>query len=120
MKLTLAHFKAFITRNAGRLEIASLSNFNGMTDGVERCADQGFLPAEDNGQPCSRNTLGIAGVWLVGQSRDYFSLYSDSERVGFHVYNSCGSFNLAVRRGLDPKVDAWVKADVGLRQENRP
>lgn len=103
-KITRATFKAFISRNRERLLIRCESSFDGMTDCVEQNHGAQFKPAqppqpgEFGTNPANENTLGIRGVWLVGQSRDYFRGFSEGELSGIHVYNCCGSFTVAVRK----------------------
>jgi hypothetical protein len=92
-KITLATVKTFIRTNKARLQISTQSAFNGMTDGVESCADRSFSPVQE---ASFANQLGIAGAWFVFGSRDYFSRYEDNGMVGIRVYNCCGSFVLAV------------------------
>lgn len=94
-------FKRFV--NAGpksELQIKTLAEFDGMTDGIETVQDE-FKPvhytAPDN---MANHNLGIDGVWLVdrsqGRGSDSFELYEDSERIGIRVSNCCGRFILAV------------------------
>jgi hypothetical protein len=105
-KITKATFKSFINRNRERLLIRCESSFDGMTDGVEQARNPQFKPATAQ-EPrtagfdvtTNENTLGINGVWLVGQSRDYFTPFSENDLTGIHVYNCCGSFDVAVREG---------------------
>lgn len=104
-KITLATVKAFIAKNRGELHISCRSRFNGMTDGVESCNDQGFTPVaapSTEGKAFKNlgrdNTLGIAGAWFVFGSRDSFSAYDDGKFSGIKVYNCCGSFVLAVAK----------------------
>lgn len=96
-KITMATIKSFIRKNEGRLFIRTKSSFDGMTDCVQECRDRDFSPAlqSDLNQP--GYTHGIAGAWFVGESRDYLSPISEDGFTGFHVYNCCGSFDLAIR-----------------------
>lgn len=97
-RITLATVKAFIRKNRENLLIATLNRFDGMTDGIEGCADKSFRPAvAPEAGSNHANTLGIAGAWFVFGSRDYFTAIERDGVVGFHVYNSCGSFDLGVR-----------------------
>lgn len=96
---TLAHLKRFVAkhRDSG-LMILVQSRFDGMVDGVEPTGQTEFCEVTFNGRgDIESSTLGINGVWLVGQSRDSISEYNKDGMVGYHVYNCCGSFNLAVR-----------------------
>jgi hypothetical protein len=42
--------------------------------------------------------MGIKGAWFVGQSRDYFDAFENDNFIGYKVYNSCGSFYLAINK----------------------
>lgn len=98
-KITRATFKKFVTEADADLYIQVKSAFDGMTDGCETVKGD-FIPAVRGTEPINDNpyTLGIKGVWLVGSSRDYFSFFEDSTYVGIRVYNSCGSFIVAVAK----------------------
>jgi hypothetical protein len=95
-KPTRATVKSFISKNRENLMIRKLSHFDGMTDGVESTGIKSFSPAvfrsghEDH-------TYGIAGVWMVLRGGDYISAFEENGMKGFHVYNCCGSFDVAVR-----------------------
>lgn len=97
-KITMATVKSFIRKNEGKLYIRTKSSFDGMVDGVRDCPDRDWslALAPDAGHNHS-NQLGIHGAWFVGGSRDYLQPITDGEFTGFHVYNCCGSFDLAVR-----------------------
>lgn len=92
-KITKATFKSFIRKNAGNLHVKVRSRFDGMTDCIQPIKD-GYTPAEPDRFP--ENTLGIKGVWLVGNSRDYFEPIEEHGFKGFKVVNCCGSFVVAV------------------------
>mgnify|MGYP001171359634 CR=1 FL=1 len=94
-KITMATVKSFIRKNEGRLYIRTLSAFDGMTDCCERCEDRSFQPAQPGRH---KETLGIAGAWFVGGSRDSLMPIEEGEFTGFHIYNCCGSFDLAIRK----------------------
>lgn len=103
-KITMATVKSFIRRNEGKLYIRTKSSFDGMTDCVQQCSDRDWTSVQpsdeggflDNAKGRS-NTLGIRGAWFVGQSRDYLKPVSEGSFTGFHVYNCCGSFDIAVK-----------------------
>lgn len=95
-KITKATLKSFVRKNAERLFIKNLSDFDAMVDGIRECDHKGFRRAEPTSKN-SEHTLGVSGVWLVGQSRDYFKEYERDGFQGIEVYNSCGNFVLAVR-----------------------
>ena len=97
-KITRATFKAFVRRNADNLYIKNLSDFDPMTDCVQQIDGAGFRSVNPSEIDDSKShTLGISGVWLVGQSRDWFSRYEKDGFRGIEVYNSCGNFVVAVR-----------------------
>ena len=94
-RITLATIKAFVRRNRDRMQVEFLSDFDGMVDAVTHLPRRGFRPAKNAERPTDYN-MGIEGAWFVLQSRDYFTAYESEEFTGFHVYNCCGSFNLAI------------------------
>jgi hypothetical protein len=96
MKITKATLKSFVKNNITRLYIARLREFDGMVDGVVSVEDRGFALVRLQA-PYQENTLGIHGVWLVGNSRDYFTEYDDGRFKGIEVSNCCGSFILGVK-----------------------
>lgn len=97
-KITKATFKSFVNKNKDRLFIKTLSSFDGMTDCVTEVKDN-FSPAiaSDHALKQPAYTLGLHGIWLVGQGRDYFEPYEAEGFKGYEVYNSCGSFIVAVK-----------------------
>lgn len=98
MKITLTTIKSFIKKNQGKLYISNLRSFDGMVDGEKECSDKSFRPAEtDTHHPT--NSLGIKGAWFVFGSRDSFQAIEEEGYTGFRVYNCCGSFKLAVKKG---------------------
>ncbi len=96
-KITLATVKSFVRKNSDRLYINVKSSFSGYTDCVEQVRG-GFAKATKANPVNESYTLGIAGAWFVGQSRDYFRTFEDANYTGFEVYNCCGSFILAVEK----------------------
>jgi len=94
---TLATFKSFLRKNEGKLWIDCISDFDPMVDGVRHNPEHTFQPARPADRPFSNN-FGIAGVWCVFGSRDSFSEFDDGTFHGFHVYNCCGSFDIAVKK----------------------
>jgi hypothetical protein len=98
-RITLATVKAFIRRNDS-LHIRIDSEFDGMVDGVRQIRNPQFRPVLRAGVDLNkRYTLGIPGAWFVGQSRDYFSPYSDGDGyIGYEISNACASFVLARKR----------------------
>lgn len=95
-KITLATIKSFIRKNEGHLYINQKSSFNGMVDMVTDC-NGGFKPATKR-EMSEQYTLGFNGLWIVGQSRDYFTPYEDSEFKGFEIYNCCGTSIIAIKK----------------------
>jgi hypothetical protein len=95
-KITKATFKSFINKNRNKLFIRCESSFDGMTDCVQHELNPQFVPVQASDR-ISENNHGIQGVWLVGNSRDYFSEYRANDYQGIYVYNSCGSFTVATK-----------------------
>ena len=95
-KITLATMKAFARRNMDQLYVKELSTFNGMVDCVESNDDPKWIKSKMVESGYYRT--GIFGVYTVGSSRDYFSLYDDGLYFGIEVYNSCGTSVLAVKK----------------------
>ncbi len=94
-KVTMATIKSFVKKNRDRLLIDTESRFDSMCDGVRSCEDRGFTAVREGANP--ENTLGIAGAWFVGGSRNSLTPFSKNGLEGYRVYNCCGSFSLAVR-----------------------
>ena len=95
-RITRATFKKFVSTNFDNLYINVESDFDPMTDCCESC-NGGFNKIEKD-REVSGNTLGVKGIWLVGNSRDYFDEYNDNEFTGIEVYNSCGNFIVALKK----------------------
>lgn len=95
-KITAATFKSFVKKNVNNLFVNVTSEFDSMTDATEQRRD-GFKEAK-TGADHYENTLGIQQVWLVGQSRDFFSHYEDDTYTGIAVSNSCGRFIVAIKK----------------------
>lgn len=94
-KITAATVKSFIKKNRANLFINVKSDFDGMTDSVERRTD-GFKKAKEEAH--HEATLGIEGVWFVGSSRDYFTAYETATMTGYEVSNSCGTWICAIEK----------------------
>lgn len=95
-KITMNTVKSFVRKNEGKLHIRCLSSFDGMVDGVRPVdGKREFTPAQPGAH--TEHSLGINGAWFVGRSRDYLTPLTENGFTGFHVYNCCGSFDLAVR-----------------------
>jgi hypothetical protein len=95
-KITAATFKSFIRKNRAQLYIKVRGSFDGMTDGIEFSRNAEFRPAVD-GEYTNENNLGIAGVWLVKGSRDYFKAFEGEGFYGIEVSNCCGYFTVAIK-----------------------
>jgi len=93
-KITRATIKKFVREN-DKLYVNVKREFDGMIDG---CRDHhnGFVPAKQTTEH-AEHTLGVTGVWLVGQSRDYFRKYEDGAFDGYEVSNCCGCFIIATK-----------------------
>lgn len=96
-KITLATLKSFVKKNRTNLFILVKSDFDGMTDCVSAVKS---IPHKIEHDPSHETyygyTLGIKGVHLVGNSRDWFESYNDEMFTGIEVTNSCGNFILAI------------------------
>lgn len=98
-KITLATVKSFVKKNLNNLYIRNDSDFDGMQDCVVSCSDSSFRKVQvDSDNFYNKSTLGIKGAWFVGSSRDYLDAYENDEFTGIEVYNSCGSFVLAIKK----------------------
>ena len=99
-KITLATIKSFIKREAenDNLYIKVKSNFDGMIDCVAEVKDEFTKKDKANLNFNEKHTLGFAGLWLVGQSRDYFTAYADDNFIGYEIYNCCGSCIIAMAK----------------------
>jgi hypothetical protein len=100
-KPTLATLKAFIRKNEKALYIRPISAFDGSTDGTEYVKTPQFKPAHEHqtefAAVCMDHTLGYQGLWLVKQSRDYITQFNENGFTGYHVYNCCGSCDIAIK-----------------------
>lgn len=96
-KITIATIKAFIKNNAGNLFIKVNSSFDGMVDCVMQNEGAEYRKAVPAQNAIDYN-FGIAGAWFVGHSRDYFTLINTAEYFGYNVSNSCGSFDLVIKK----------------------
>ena len=95
-KPTKATFKAFLKKHQGNLYVKVRDTFDGMTDGLRDCENV-WKPAQARDDLLD-HTCGLMGVWLVGNSRDYFDFIEDEHFKGIKVYNSCGSFSVGVKK----------------------
>lgn len=95
-KITLATLKSFAKRNENNLFVKTESRFDCMTDCVEK-REGGFKPTKITDEKWHYET-GIQGVYTVGSSRDYFTIYEDIEYFGIEVSNCCGVTILAIKK----------------------
>jgi hypothetical protein len=98
-KVTAATIKSFVARELKNrnLWIKVRSSFDGMVDCVMPTGHTDFHPAQES-ILAPAHTLRIKGIWLVGESRDYFTAYGDDDFIGYEVSNCCGDFIIAMRR----------------------
>ena len=96
-KITKSTFKSFIKKNKDKLYILNRASFDGMVDGLEWKKNASFQRVQTD-ETFEEHTLGIKGVWLVGQSRDYFTAYNDEEFEGIAVSNCCGYFTVGIKK----------------------
>lgn len=107
-KITKSTFKSFIKRNQNDLYVRINSHFDGMCDCI--------MPRDDNyrkvdpskinltvekdkyGFTKRNHDFGIDGLWLVEGGRDYFTLIDNDECFGVHVFNSCGSSDIVIKK----------------------
>lgn len=95
-KITLATVKSFIDKNRAGLLVLQESSFDGMTDCVQQTGVKTFAPAKPSFHSPCKNDMGMAGVWFVFGSHDYFTAHDDGLVFGYRVYNCCGSFTVGV------------------------
>jgi hypothetical protein len=96
MKVRITKLKKFIKDNKNQLYIKDSYHFDGMVDGTVD-GDRTFIKAQEANR-YMENNQGIAGVWLVGSSRDYITEFENDNFKGYEVYNACGCYTVAVRR----------------------
>ena len=102
-KITIATLKSFAKRNQENIYYKITSDFDGMTDCVQAVNSRWkkttcnviIMKAND---PAKYYKTGIFGIYTVGGSRNYFSLYEDTEYFGIRIYNCCGSSILAIKK----------------------
>lgn len=98
-KITRATFKSFVNKNRDKLLAKVNSSFDGMTDGIVYVKDAEYAPAKKaNVDYANENNLGFSAIWLVGSSRDYFTLIDNEKYFGYSVYNCCGSFEVVIEK----------------------
>lgn len=96
-KATRATLKSFVNKNRDQLKIRNNSNFDGMVDCVMPSDDPAWRDATATEKNVSY-TYGVEGMWLVLGGRDWIERADFGNGLeGFHVWNCCGSFDVAVR-----------------------
>ena len=97
-KPTLATLKSFVRRNKGNLQVRFRSDFDGMTDCVQRHHNPQWQEARDSdqGERMAQHDLGVSGAYCVLRGRDYITPLSEPGYDGYAVYNCCGSWDIAV------------------------
>jgi len=96
-KITAATFKAFVKRNSENLFIRNLSDFDGNSDCIESVEDRSWRKTFITNSSFYEKS-GVESVYMVGHGRDYFRLFEDKEFIGIHVFNSCGSCDLTIKK----------------------
>lgn len=97
-KANIGHVKRFVAKHRDNgLLVRCESDFNGMTDCVEHNPAAAFRPAAPDTFKSAEHTLGVRGVWLVLRGRDSVRVFNADGLTGYHVFNSCGSFTIAVK-----------------------
>lgn len=120
MKITKTTFKTFIKKNAAALLIRVSSRFDGMTDGVESTGETEFTPVQATTR-LMEHSYGIAGVWLVGGGRDYFTAYEKDGMVGMTISNCCGSCTLVIpAEGTPAKVEVPAALPEPIQETPEP
>lgn len=94
-KTTLATLKAWLRRNHENLAVRVDSSFNGMIDCTEWHRNAQWRKHPGGVDMDDRHTLGIQGLWLVGNSRDSIEEFASDGFAGFTVSNACGSVVVA-------------------------
>lgn len=97
-KITLATLKAFAKRNQDNLFVKKESSFSGMNDMVNNLPDPQWEKTSIDLEKTNYYRTGIQGIYIVGQSNDYFKIYEDETYFGIEVYNCCGSSILATEK----------------------
>lgn len=87
--------QAFLRKYAGQVQLRLDSAFDGMTDGVTYARTATFKPAISTERNLE-HSMGLQGVWFVGDGRDYITPFESDTLTGYSVYNCCGSFILAI------------------------
>ena len=114
-KPTLATLKSFVKKNSDQLFLKMMGSFDGMIDGIYYEKNPPFIHTLPGSAGFSENTLGFSGIWLVGGSRDHISTFQTKSFIGYEVYNSCGSFVVAIE--VKESVDHTSRQQMDLREK---
>ncbi len=85
-------------KNASNLYSLNEASFDGMIDGLQWNKSNEFRKVVFKTNINQEHTFGIEDAWFVGRSRDYFLSFENDSFVGYRVFNSCGSFYLAIKK----------------------
>ena len=97
-RFTRSSFKKFIKENMDNLYVLAEMDFDGMTDCVSEVKG---TPRKVNASEVNFEkdyTFGINGIWLVGDSMDYFTPFEDEMFKGVEISNCCGRYKLGVMK----------------------
>lgn len=97
-KITLATLKSFAKRNENKIFSKEKSSFSGMTDCVESVNGNWKNSKITESNENQFYQTGISGIYTVGRSCDYFTIYEDNIYFGIEVYNCCGTTILAIKK----------------------
>jgi len=86
-KITKATIKSFLRKNQGKVYCQTLSYFDGQIDGTTYCKESEWKLTDK------------ADAAMIDIMRNYFSPYEDKDYIGYNVYNCCGNYNIAIRKG---------------------
>ncbi len=86
-KFTKSSLKSFIKNNIKNIYIGNNKYFNWMIDGISEVENKSLTKIK-NFDFSIKYTYWIAGLWLVGSSRDSFAIINENT---VEVYNCCWS-----------------------------
>jgi hypothetical protein len=95
-KITLTTLKSFIRKNENQLFLKIKSKFNGMVDGVDEVEDT-FRQVQVDKKSKNISTLGIQGIFVDNNSKNYFTKFENNNFEGIEFDNCCGRFILATK-----------------------
>ena len=97
-KITRATLKSFIKKNQDNLFVLTEMDFDGMTDCVSNVKDTPRKVEVSEINFDNQNNFSIKGLWLVGDSRDWFQAFSDELFDGIEISNCCGRYKIATMK----------------------